>query len=69
MTTEVLGTTTLVVLVVRGETVPITDYPRMDNPWTHVDFEDRDLFVEDSTNGTALWQVFDSRRRILFRVE
>jgi hypothetical protein len=56
-------------LVVRGETVPITEYPRMDNRWTHVDFEDHDLFVEDSANGTALWQVFDSRRRILFRVE
>jgi len=55
-------------LVVRGESVPITDYPRMDNPWTRVEFEDRDLFVEDPTNRTALWQVFDSRRRILFRV-
>jgi len=56
-------------LVVRGETVPITDYPRMDNPWTHVEFEDRDLFVEDPANGTALWQVFGNRRRMLFRVE
>ncbi len=56
-------------LVVRGETVPITEYPRMDNPWTHVEFEDRDLFVEDPASGTALWQLFDSRRRILFRVE
>ncbi len=56
-------------LVVRGDTVPISDYPRMDNPWTRVEFEDRDLFVEDAENGTALWQVFDTRRRITFRVE
>lgn len=56
-------------LTVGGAEIAITDYPRMDNPWTHVDFEERDLFVNGVATPTALWQDFERRRRITFRVE
>jgi hypothetical protein len=56
-------------LSVDGEEVAITDYPRMDNPWAHIEFLDQDLFVENFENGAALWHDLAARRRFLYRVE
>ena len=44
--------------VVNGAEVPLDGYPRKDNPWTHVDFEDKDLFLENSLTGSALYHDF-----------
>ena len=55
-------------LTVNGDEIAITDYPRMDNPWAHVEFQDRNLSVQDSANGTALLQNLARGIRIPFRV-
>jgi hypothetical protein len=56
-------------LRVRGEEVPITGYPRYDNPWAGVAFEDRDLFVFDPDSRNGLAHNFATGRRTTFRVE
>jgi hypothetical protein len=52
--------------VVDGEEQPLDGYPRMENPWTRVEFEDRDLALENSVTGTALYHDFDRGIRAMF---
>jgi hypothetical protein len=56
-------------LTVDGAPVPIASYPRMSNPWTHTEFEDRDLFLHDPEHGTSLVHDFERGRRFLLNVE
>ena len=56
-------------LTVRGEEIPIASYPRMENPWTRIPFESKDLYLEDAVNGTALWHDFEGGKRFLFSVD
>jgi hypothetical protein len=51
-------------LLVRGEPVAIADYPRMENPWTRVEFEDRNALFQDPETGAVLWHDFAKSRRI-----
>ena len=55
-------------LVVAGAEVPITDYPRMDNPWTQVPFENKNLLVQDPATGSVLWHDFARGKRSAFRL-
>lgn len=55
-------------LVVAGTEVPITEYPRMDNPWTRIPFENKGLLVQDSTTGNVLWHDFARGRRNAFHL-
>ncbi|MEB2345486.1 MAG: hypothetical protein OZ948_12160 [Deltaproteobacteria bacterium] len=41
-------------LVVAGSEVPITGYPRMDNPWVQIPFEERNAFFLDAETGSGL---------------
>jgi hypothetical protein len=54
-------------LVVAGEPVAITGYPRMDNPWVHVPFEAKSALAFDSQTGAGFWHDFANARRVVFR--
>lgn len=55
-------------LVVAGTEIPISGYPRMQNPWTQVPFENKNLFVQDSATGSVLWHDFARGKRSAFRL-
>ena len=55
-------------LAVAGAEVPIVDYPRMDNPWTQVPFENKNLLVQDPATGSVLWHDFARGKRSAFRL-
>jgi hypothetical protein len=52
--------------VVNGHEVPLADYPRMQNPWTDIAFEDQDLALV-SSNGAALYHDFARGIRAMFQ--
>jgi hypothetical protein len=53
-------------LLVRGQEVPITGYPRWDDPWAHVPFQEKNLYLYDASTGAGLWQDFATPRRFPF---
>jgi hypothetical protein len=56
-------------LSVQGVEVPITGYPRYDNPWVQTPFENRNLWVFDAGTRTALGHDFAAGRRATYRTE
>lgn len=54
-------------LVVRGEEVPLADYPRMENPWTRTPHGSRDLFLENRKTGAALYHDFERGIRAMYQ--
>jgi hypothetical protein len=54
-------------LVVGGTEVSIADYLRMENPWTRIEFEERDLALQDPATGAALFHDFDRAVRGTFQ--
>jgi hypothetical protein len=52
--------------VVNGHEVSLTDYPRMENPWTNVGFEDQDLAIVSSAHA-ALYHDFARGFRGMFQ--
>lgn len=54
-------------LRVAGQEIALADYPRMDNPWTRIEFQQKDALVFDPATRTGFYHGFESTRRYLFR--
>ncbi|RIL08135.1 MAG: hypothetical protein DCC71_00635 [Proteobacteria bacterium] len=54
--------------LVDGAPVALTDYPRMDNPWTRIEHLDLDLTAQDPETGAALYHRFEKGQRVVFDV-
>ena len=54
-------------LRVAGAEIALGDYPRMSNPWAHVEFENQDLLLYDPDTRTGVFHGFESGERRTFR--
>jgi hypothetical protein len=56
-------------LVVDGEEIPISGYPRYDNPWSQVAFQSVDQLIHDWKTDTLLLHNFERGWRVGFRFD